>query len=94
MCTAARRVRITVSGRVQGVGFRWAAVSEGRRLGLAGWARNTPNGDVEIVAEGPPASVQAFVTWCHQGPPSARVTAVRQREEPSDDALPSFSVRS
>ena len=46
------RKRIVVRGRVQGVGFRYATVSEARRLGLHGWARNAPDGSVEIVAEG------------------------------------------
>jgi len=94
MTAASRRVRLIVSGRVQGVGFRYAAVREGRRLGLAGWARNTPDGNVEIVAEGPPVALQTFVAWCHQGPPSARVTAVRERGEADDEPLAAFAIRS
>lgn len=94
MTTAPRRVHLIVSGRVQGVGFRYAAVREGRRLELTGWARNTPDGNVEIVAEGPPVAVQTFLAWCHQGPPSARVTAVREREEAGDEPLGAFGIRS
>jgi acylphosphatase len=90
---AARRVRIVVSGRVQGVGFRYAAVTEARRLGLVGWARNTPEGDVELVADGARDVVQAFIDWCQHGPPSARVAAVQHRDEPRDDALGGFGVR-
>ncbi len=88
-----RRVRVLVSGRVQGVGFRYAAVREGQRLGLTGWARNTAEGDVEIVADGPRAAVQAFVDWCRHGPPSARVTNLRERDEPCDEVLGTFGVR-
>jgi acylphosphatase len=91
--TAVRRVRLVVSGRVQGVGFRYAALREARRLGLVGWARNTPDGQVEIVAEGPDDAVQAFVTWCHQGPPSARVTAVRERHDADTEPLTTFAIR-
>ena len=44
MTPAAEARRVLVAGRVQGVGFRWSAVAEGERLGLAGWARNLPDG--------------------------------------------------
>jgi acylphosphatase len=76
------RKRIVVRGRVQGVGFRYATVSEARRLGLHGWARNAPDGSVEIIAEGAVADVQALIAWCHQGPPSAH------RQRTGDDATP------
>jgi acylphosphatase len=88
------RVRIVVRGRVQGVGFRYATVSEARRLGLAGWARNADDGSVEIVADGPSPAVQQLIAWCQHGPPSARVTNVQHREEPSNgELLGSFGVR-
>lgn len=87
------RVRITVRGRVQGVGFRYATVSEARRLGLAGWARNAPDGSVEVLAEGDPAAVRQLLAWCAEGPPSAQVTSVQHREEASDGSLGQFGVR-
>lgn len=87
------RVRIVVSGRVQGVGFRYAAITEARRLGLLGWARNVSDGTVEIVAEGDPDAVQALVAWCHSGPPSARVSGVRHADIPRDGALGEFGVK-
>jgi acylphosphatase len=68
-----KRVRVLVRGRVQGVGFRASAVDEGRRLGLRGWARNLPSGEVEVEAEGEDAAVEAMVAWLRKGPPSARV---------------------
>ena len=87
------RVRIVVRGRVQGVGFRYATVSEARRLGLAGWARNNPDGSVEILADGPAGAVNQLVAWCQHGPPSARVTNVHHREEPGDgEPLGPFGV--
>jgi acylphosphatase len=62
-----------IRGRVQGVGFRYSACREADRLGLTGWARNTPDRSVEIWAEGPPESLAIFRQWLQQGPPRARV---------------------
>jgi acylphosphatase len=62
-----------VEGRVQGVGFRYSCLYEGRRLGLSGWVRNTPEGSVEVWAEGTAAKLDALVTWLRHGPPHARV---------------------
>jgi acylphosphatase len=89
----ALRVRLVVRGRVQGVGFRYSAVAEARRLGLAGWARNTAEGNVEILAEGSPAAVREFVAWCRQGPPMARVSSLQQAEEARDEPLGEFGVK-
>ncbi|MEO8602873.1 MAG: acylphosphatase [bacterium] len=87
------RVRLVVRGRVQGVGFRYAAVDQARRLRLIGWARNLPDGAVEIVAEGPDADVQALQQWAQRGPPSARVLRVEESAAPSDELGPEFRVR-
>ena len=70
-------VHLVIVGRVQGVAFRVYAVDEATRLGLSGWVRNRHDGTVEAEAEGAPDAVQAFVAWCHRGPPSARVEEVR-----------------
>jgi acylphosphatase len=87
------RVRIVVRGRVQGVGFRYATVTAARRLGLAGWARNAPDGSVEILAEGDATAVRELIGWCHQGPPAARVTTVQHAEDDSQGQLGAFGVR-
>ncbi len=71
--SAHRRVSVTVTGRVQGVGFRAATRDKALALGLAGWARNRPDGSVELLAEGPGAAVAAFLLWCQSGPSLARV---------------------
>jgi acylphosphatase len=70
------RVHLHVSGVVQGVFYRQSTVDEGRRLGVAGWVRNLPDGRVEVLAEGPKAAVEALVAFCRRGPPAARVEAV------------------
>jgi acylphosphatase len=70
------RVHVFVSGRVQGVGYRFSAVEEARRLGLHGWVRNLPDGRVEAEAEGERARVEAFVAWCRRGPSGSDVEGV------------------
>jgi acylphosphatase len=77
-----KRARVVVSGRVQAVGFRWACREEARRLGLAGWVRNLPDGSVEAVFEGPDEEVDAMVEWSRAGPTWADVTRFDVTEEP------------
>lgn len=71
-----KTVRIVVSGRVQGVGFRAFAVREATRLGLDGWVRNLPDGRVEAVAQGGEDAVAQFVGALRRGPVAARVDEV------------------
>jgi acylphosphatase len=87
------RVRIVVSGRVQGVGFRYATVREARRLGLGGWARNRTDGCVEILADGAPARVDELLAWCRSGPPAAHVTRVEQCAVEPGEPFADFGVR-
>lgn len=86
------RRRLVVHGRVQGVSFRWYAQQEALRLGVAGWVRNRPDGTVEAVAEGPADAVEAFVAWCHEGPPAARVREVAIEDE-LPEGLAWFEIR-
>jgi acylphosphatase len=69
-------LRILVEGHVQGVFYRASAQREARRLGVTGYARNLPDGRVEILAQGQSAALQAFTAWCRQGPSHASVTDV------------------
>jgi len=71
------RLHLIVTGRVQGVFFRRAAADQARALGLSGFARNCPDGSVEIVAEGKRHSLEALLEWAGHGPPHARVDEVR-----------------
>jgi len=73
---AATAVQVKVTGRVQGVAFRWEAQKQAVRLGLGGWVRNEPDGSVAGFAEGDQDAVDAWVSWCRQGPPSALVRHV------------------
>jgi acylphosphatase len=69
--------RLRITGRVQGVGFRYALQHEARRLGLAGWVRNRSDGSVEAVAQGEGDALAALIAWARQGPPAARVSEVQ-----------------
>jgi acylphosphatase len=73
---AGTRVHLVVTGQVQGVAYRAAAVAEARRRALCGWVRNRFDGSVELEAEGPAEDVDAFVAWARRGPPAARVEGV------------------
>jgi len=64
---------IRISGRVQGVGFRYAARNMASLLGIKGYVRNLSNGDVYIEAEGIRVQMDEFIAWCRQGPPRARI---------------------
>jgi len=88
------RVHLRVRGRVQGVGFRFSAVDEARRLGLHGWVRNTRDGHVEVMAEGTTAQLQRLVAWCHVGPRSALVTDLDERWLPYSGEFESFRITS
>ncbi|WP_432557656.1 acylphosphatase [Granulicoccus sp. GXG6511] len=72
------RIRIhgVVSGRVQGVSYRYSMKREAHRLGVAGWVRNLPDGRVEFEAEGERSAVEALVAWAGEGPAYARVDRV------------------
>jgi len=68
--------RLSIRGRVQGVGYRWSMTHEATRLGLRGWVRNRLDGSVEAVVAGPTAAVDAMIDWAQRGPAGAAVIAV------------------
>lgn len=84
--------RARVTGRVQGVGFRWSAVREARRLGLRGWVRNADDGSVEVEAEGAPPSLADFLAWLHRGPAGAFVSDVEVHPVPVDASRGDFDL--
>ena len=86
------RVDITVSGRVQGVAFRWFTVQQALSLGLTGWVRNRPDGSVRMVAEGPRTALEALVIWAGHGPDRARVDACRPRWQQATGQYATFDV--
>jgi len=74
--------RIIISGRVQGVGFRYALADEARARNLGGWVRNRRDGAVEAVVVGAEVDVEALIAWARHGPPAARVTGVAVESAP------------
>ena len=74
--TAVRR-RVRVTGRVQNVTYRDSTRQEAERLGVVGWVRNLPDGDVEAELEGPEPVVDDLLRWMHDGPLLARVETVQ-----------------
>lgn len=69
--------KITISGRVQGVGFRYHAMKEARARSINGIVRNSSDGTVYIEAEGPKEQLDNFLEWCREGPSFANVGSVK-----------------
>jgi acylphosphatase len=87
-----KAVSVRVTGRVQGVAFRWYAVEEAQRLGVLGWIRNEPDESVAGHFEGPDDAVDALVAWCGHGPSSASVRHVAVTEARATGAA-EFTIR-
>ena len=81
-----------VSGRVQGVYYRGTAVSRARDLGITGYARNLPDGRVEVLAQGPSAAVEAFIAWLWVGSSASKVTTVEARDAPVTQPREGFTA--
>jgi len=86
------RVHIFVSGRVQGVFFRSRTQEEAEKLGLVGWVKNTPDGKVEIVAEGDKEKLEELIAWCKKGPLFAKVENVEVEWQESTGEFSSFEI--
>ena len=68
--------RLVITGRVQGVGFRYAMAAQARALGVGGWVRNRRDGSVEAMVAGTSEQVAAMIAWSRQGPAGAAVDHV------------------
>jgi acylphosphatase len=85
-------VRIRITGRVQGVGYRLWAMRMAAGLGLRGWVRNRNDGSVEVLATGQSEAVAAMIEACRNGPAGARVTGVTAAPG-QDDGSAGFESR-
>jgi acylphosphatase len=85
--------RLVISGRVQGVGFRWFARDAAAREGVMGWVRNLPDGRVEAYVEGDADAVDRFERAVRQGPGSARVSDVLVVPDDPSGGYKDFSIR-
>ncbi|MDO9107181.1 MAG: acylphosphatase [Methylovulum sp.] len=88
-----RRVKILVSGRVQGVYFRLFTQNKAKHFAIKGSVRNLPDGRVEIIAEAEHVTMEKFIKWCHKGPVTARVDDVEIIELQADEPpLTAFEI--
>jgi acylphosphatase len=78
------RAHLFISGKVQGVGYRFSTQDMAVLLKLNGWVRNLRDGRVEAVFEGAKDKVDEMLRWCQQGPPAARVTEIEITYEPPE----------
>jgi acylphosphatase len=85
--------RLLITGRVQGVGFRYALQDEAEKLGLSGWVRNRSDGSVEAVVQGSPQAVEALGAWARRGPPAAKVAQVRVEAATEEPLSEGFELR-
>jgi acylphosphatase len=88
------RLEARVTGRVQGVGFRYFVIAVARQLGLRGWVENEPDGSVSCVAEGPREALEELLRALWNGPPAARVDRVSARWSSPRGEFDGFGLRS
>jgi acylphosphatase len=87
-----KRFHVVISGRVQGVRFRAEARKAAMALGLSGWVKNMPTGQVEALLEGNGQALAEMLAWCREGPPLARVTDIEIVEEPFSGTVTDFRI--
>ncbi len=83
---------ITVSGMVQGVGYRYSAVNAAARFHVSGWVRNNRDGTVEIECEGDAEDISSFIEWLKKGPSYARVSSLDVKYRPYQGFYSGFSI--
>ena len=86
------RAHVLITGRVQGVGYRFSTMEQAEELGVNGWVRNLPDGRVEAVFEGNESIVQEIINWCRKGPRGALVKDVAVEYE-AQEGLQKFEIR-
>jgi acylphosphatase len=90
---AKARAHIVISGRVQGVSFRYYTMQEAQTLNIVGWVRNLWDGRVEAVFEGEQEAVDRMLAWSRHGPPSAQVEEVKVTPGEPTGEFESFRIR-
>ena len=81
-----------VVGRVQGVGFRWFVMRQGKSLGLTGWVRNLGDGSVEVWAEGADDGLDSLESVLRDGPPGAMVREIQAEKQPATGRYSGFDL--
>ena len=85
--------QVRIEGKVQGVCYRDYTARQARAEGVTGWVRNCADGSVEALISGPESAVEAMLAWFQQGPPRARVTAVKFQELTPPREFSTFQIR-
>lgn len=89
-----KQIKIQVSGRVQGVGFRFFTYQQAKKLNLLGYVKNLDNGNVEIIALGESKQIDSLVNWLNSGgPTSAKISNIKIIQMVPQNDLTSFNVR-
>lgn len=88
-----KRVHVVIEGKVQGVYFRTYTQAEAQEIGVAGWVRNRPDGNVEAAVEGESEKVDKMIEWCKAGSPMSEVSRVLVAEEKPLNETGTFNIR-
>jgi len=88
-----KRIHLIISGMVQGIWFRHNTNRVANKLGLKGFVRNMPDGNVEVIAEGPEDKLKELIAFCRKGPAGARVDDVKVEYEEARNEFEGFSIR-
>lgn len=88
-----KRIHLILSGRVQGVGFRYFCLEQAEQLGLAGYARNRSDGSVEVEAQGEDAAIERFAKTVANGPRAAHVADIEREDIVSLSSEREFRVQ-
>ena len=88
----AKRLRAVITGRVQGVAFRYFVCRRDQELSLTGWVRNLADGGLEVVAEGDESHLHKLLADLQQGPPMAWVQAVKVQWQAPEDNFTGFAI--
>lgn len=87
------RLTMLISGKVQGVSYRASTAGKAAELGVTGYAKNLPDGRVELVAEGSGTALSSLRQWCNDGPPAADVDSIDASRSPATGEFTSFETR-
>lgn len=87
-----KTIKITVTGKVQGVFFRQSCVTKAKELFITGYVRNLSDGNVNIVAQGDEQALHSLLSWCHKGPKKAKVERVLSEKDEAEDIYLDFSI--
>ena len=87
-----KKIHLLISGKVQGVFYRVNTKNKADELGLTGWAKNTPDGKVEVLAEGKEGGLKEFIKWCYNGSRGAKIDEVEVEWSDYENKFDNFEI--